>query len=389
MPQHDTAALIVAAGRGSRFGQPLPKQYAVLAGEPVLRRTIRAFADHPGVDRILVVIHPDDLGLFEQARGDLATLPPAMGGATRQASVLNGLSALAADPPDCVLIHDAARPLVTPEIIQRSIDALAEHSGAIAAVPVHDTLKRAKSDLAIDKTVSREGLWRAQTPQAFRFGDILNAHRAATDTALTDDAAVAEQAGMDVTLVEGAEDNLKVTTEQDLARAQRLLTDVLPSLVRVGNGFDVHRFSAGGDHVMLCGIPIPHDQGLAGHSDADVALHALVDAVLGAIAAGDIGTHFPPSDARWAGAASSVFVEHARTLVADAGGAIESVDLTLICERPRVGPHRDAMRTNVADLLQIPIERVSVKATTTEGLGFTGRREGIAAQASACVRMPA
>ncbi len=389
MPDPTTAALIVAAGRGSRFGQSIPKQYAMLAGEPVLRHTARAFVDHPRVDVVQVVIHPDDIALYEQATAGSALEQPVSGGATRQASVLNGLTALEHSRPEHGVIHDAARPLGPPEIISRALDALSATSGAIAAVPLNDTLKQAASDDAarIRRTVPRDGLWRAQTPQAFRFNDILMAHRAAANETLTDDAAVAEHSGLSVALIEGAEDNFKVTTNQDLRRAERIIHAKQTSSVRIGAGFDVHRFAPDGDHVMLCGVAIPHGKGLAGHSDADVGLHALVDALLGAIAAGDIGDHFPPSDARWAGAASSVFLEHARDLVAKAKGAIENVDLTLICERPRIGPHREVMRERIADLLAIPVARVSVKATTTEGLGFTGRGEGIAAQAMASVRM--
>ncbi len=367
----------------------MPKQYAMLGGEPVLRRTLRAFVEHPRIDRVTVVIHPDDRGLYENAAADFKILPPVSGGATRRVSVLNGLSALEDDPPGRVLIHDAARPLVSPDIILRSLDALDRCAGAVAAVPVHDTLKQSDEAGSIRRTVPRTGLWRAQTPQAFHYDEILKAHRATNDDTLTDDAAVAERAGLTVALVEGAEENLKVTTEQDLARAEMLLRTAPSGTIRIGSGYDVHRFSANGDHVTLCGIAIPHEKGLAGHSDADVGLHALVDALLGAIAAGDIGTHFPPSDQRWAGADSRIFVEHARDLVAEAGGMIENVDVTLICERPRVGPHRQAMCTMISELLAIPANRVSVKATTTEGLGFSGRREGIAAQAIASVRIPA
>jgi 2-C-methyl-D-erythritol 4-phosphate cytidylyltransferase/2-C-methyl-D-erythritol 2,4-cyclodiphosphate synthase len=375
-----TAALIVAAGRGSRFGQTVPKQYAALAGEPVLRHTIRAFRDHPGIDVVQAVIHPDDTALYEQAVGDMALNPPVAGGDTRQASVLNGLTALAPLRPDNVLIHDAARPLVSADLIGRTIDALSNAAGAIAAVPVHDPA-------TIAHTVPRDRLWRAQTPQGFRFNDIIAAHRDAAGQTLTDDAAVAERAGLSVALVEGSEDNFKVTTSQDLVRAERLMQASRPAMQRVGTGFDVHRFATDGDHVMLCGVAVPHERGLAGHSDADVGLHALVDALLGAIAAGDIGDHFPPSDARWAGAESSLFVEHARDLVDQANGVIENVDLTLICQTPRVGPYREAMRARVAELLAVPMSAVSVKATTTEGLGFTGRSEGIAAQAVASVRI--
>jgi 2-C-methyl-D-erythritol 4-phosphate cytidylyltransferase/2-C-methyl-D-erythritol 2,4-cyclodiphosphate synthase len=310
---------------------------------------------------------------------------PVIGGAERQDSVLAGLEALAADPPDLVLIHDAARPLVDAATISRVIDALAEAPGALAASPVTDTLKRGR-DGTVDTTVDRAGLWRARTPQGFRYPDILAAHRAARGQKLTDDAAVAEAAGLRVQLVTSNPDNIKVTMPEDLARAERILLADLAD-VRMATGYDVHRFAAG-DHVNLCGIRVPHDAALEGHSDADVALHALTDAVLGAIGAGDIGQHFPPTDARWKGAASDQFLRHALSLVRERGGVVAHLDVTVICERPKIGPHREAMRARVAEIAGLPVERVSVKATTTEGLGFTGRREGIAAQAAATVRLP-
>jgi 2-C-methyl-D-erythritol 4-phosphate cytidylyltransferase/2-C-methyl-D-erythritol 2,4-cyclodiphosphate synthase len=372
-----TFALIVAAGRGHRLGGAVPKQFLPLAGEPMLRRTAGVFVDHPEVAGVVVVIHPDDRELYDAATGGLSLLEPIAGGTERQDSVRNGLEALAAHAPDRVLIHDAARPLVATEDISGCIAALNQNDGAILAVPVRDTLKRGNEHIA--ETVGREGLWRAQTPQAFRFPAILAAHRAAAGKALTDDAAVAEHAGLSVALVTGKEDNLKVTTAEDAALAERLLART-GGETRIGSGFDVHRF-ADGDHVMLCGVRVPHDRALAGHSDADVALHALVDAILGALGAGDIGEHFPPSDEQWRGADSSLFVSHACKLVNDAGACVANVDLTLICERPRLGPHKLAMRERLAALLDIPVERIGLKATTTEGLGFTGRGEGIAAQA--------
>ena len=372
-----TFALIVAAGRGHRLGGAVPKQFLPLAGEPMLRRTARVFADHPEVEGIAVVIHPDDRELYDAATQGLTLLDPIAGGAERQDSVRNGLDALATLAPDHVLIHDAARPFVAADDISVCIAALGESDGAILAVPVRDTLKRGNKHIA--DTVVRDGLWRAQTPQAFRYGAILAAHRAAAGEALTDDAAVAEQAGLSVALVPGREDNLKVTTPEDVALAERLLAPTSGE-TRIGSGFDVHRFMAG-DHVMLCGVKVPHDRALAGHSDADVALHALVDAILGALGAGDIGEHFPPSDERWCGADSSLFVAHACQLVADAGACIANIDLTLICEAPRLGPHKPAMRERLATLLDLPAARIGLKATTTEGLGFTGRGEGIAAQA--------
>lgn len=382
-------ALIVAAGRGLRFGGDLPKQYLHLAGQPILRRTVEAFLRHPAVTGVRVVIDPAFRDLYDKAVEGLDLPPPIAGGPTRQDSVLNGLEAMAGHPPDLVLIHDAARPLVDAQAISDVIAALETGPAAIAATPLADTLKRgtvAGGSIVSAGTVDRTALWRALTPQGFRFADILPAHRRAAGLNLTDDAAVAEEAGLTVTLVPCDQDNLKVTNQDDLARAEKLFLARLGD-VRTGTGFDVHKF-APGDQVWLCGVSVPHDAGLDGHSDADVALHALTDAILGAISAGDIGLHFPPSDPRWKGADSARFLRHAADLVAEKGGVIAHVDITIICERPKIGPHRDAMVARVADILGLSPARVSVKATTTEGLGFTGRREGIAAQAAATVRLP-
>ena len=377
----DAVALIVAAGRGHRAGGGIPKQYRILAGQSVLRRSCLAFLGQPGIAAVRVVIHPDDRILYDAAVAGLDLPEPIAGGATRQDSCRNGLEMLAASPPDRVLIHDAARPLVGPETIRRVLAALDKSPGAVAGVPVNDTLKRADASGAVAGTVDRAGLWRAQTPQGFRFADILNAHRQCAGLAMTDDAAVAEAADLPVALVQGDEDNMKITNEEDFARASRLLGG--PDL-RVGNGFDVHRFEPG-DHVMLCGVRVPHDRRLQGHSDADVGLHALTDAILGAIGDGDIGSHFPPTDARWRGADSAAFLRHAVSLVTARGGDIRHLDVTVICERPKVSPYREAMRARIAEIAGVGIDRVSVKATTTEGLGFTGRGEGIAAQATATV----
>ena len=398
-----TVALVVAAGRGSRFGTGLPKQYAALGGRPLLGHSLEAFARHPRIDRVKAVIHPDDRALYERAAAGLDLLEPAAGGATRQDSVRRGLESLESLAPAAVLIHDGARPFVDAAVIDRVLDALASAPGAIAALPVTDTLKRSETGKRgqaghIAATLERAGLWHAQTPQGFRFAEILAAHRAiihgaahgavhgaAAGPELTDDAAVAERAGLAVALVEGTPHNIKVTTRDDLLRAERWLAGAYET--RVGQGFDVHRF-APGDHVMLCGLRVPHEAGLKGHSDADVGLHALTDAILGALGAGDIGVHFPPSDARWKDADSAVFLTHARDLVATRGGRIAHVDVTLVCERPRIGARRVAMVARLAELLGIEAERVSVKATTTEGLGFTGRGEGIAAQATATLSLP-
>jgi 2-C-methyl-D-erythritol 4-phosphate cytidylyltransferase/2-C-methyl-D-erythritol 2,4-cyclodiphosphate synthase len=377
-------ALVVAAGRGRRFGGEVPKQYLDLCGRMVLRHTLAAFAANPQISAVRAIIHPDDRALYDEAAHGLGLLDPVPGGAERQDSVRLGLESLQDLAPDYVLIHDGARPFIEAGTIGRVIAALSTHAGAIPAIAVADTLKRGEAGI-ITGTVDRAHLWRAQTPQGFRYADILKAHQAASGEALTDDAAVLERAGLQVALVAGAEDNVKITTAQDLERARR--GSDRPGEVRSGSGYDVHRF-APGDGVWLCGVKVPHDAALEGHSDADVALHALTDALLGAIAAGDIGHHFPPSDARWKGAASHLFLAHAAALAEALGGRIVNVDVTIICERPKVGPHRPAMQARLAEILGIAQGRVSVKATTTEGLGFTGRREGIAAQAVANVWLP-
>jgi len=377
-------ALIVAAGRGARFGGSLPKQYRRLGGFPVLRHSAQTFARHPDIAHVRVVIHGDDRVLHDEAVDGLGIGAPVEGGATRQESVRLGLESLEAFAPETVLIHDAARPFIDADTIARTVGSLAQSDGALVAVPVVDTLKRA-ADGRVADTVDRVGLWRAQTPQGFRYPAILAAHRAAAGRELTDDAAVAEAAGIGIALVEGSEANFKITTEDDLARAERQLA--ASGTIRVGSGFDVHAF-APGDHVWLAGIKIPHGQGLLGHSDADVGLHSITDALLGAIGNGDIGSHFPNTDPRWEGAASDRFLAHAGQLVAERGGAILHVDLTLICEAPKIRPHHGAMVARIAEILSLPKSSVSVKATTTEGLGFTGRGEGIAGQAVATVRLP-
>lgn len=374
-------ALIVAAGRGSRAGPGAPKQYRQLAGEPVLRRTLTAFATHPGISSVLAVIHEDDRDAYEDAAAGLPKLmSPCPGGATRQASVKAGLEALAGMAPEHVLIHDGARPLVPARLITDCIATLADHAGALAAIALTDTIRRTTGKGCAGETVDRSGLWRAQTPQAFHFSAILDAHRRASGKDYTDDVAVACAAGIEVAMVEGDEDNIKITSAEDLKRAERIL--MRGGDTRTGTGFDVHRFGPG-DHVWLCGVKVPHEFGLVGHSDADAGLHAVTDAILGAIGAGDIGQHFPPSDPKWKGASSDIFLAHAAKLAKEQGAAISNVDLTLICERPKIGPHVSAMRQRIADILALDLARVSVKATTTEGLGFTGRGEGIAAQALA------
>ncbi|OHC74310.1 MAG: bifunctional 2-C-methyl-D-erythritol 4-phosphate cytidylyltransferase/2-C-methyl-D-erythritol 2,4-cyclodiphosphate synthase [Rhodospirillales bacterium RIFCSPLOWO2_02_FULL_58_16] len=377
-------AIVVGAGRGHRFGGATPKQYLPLAGAPVVRRALRSFLDHPGVDSVLPVIHPDDRELFAAAASGLEVMAPVSGGATRRESVLLGLESLAFMTPDRVLIHDAARPFVGEEVISGVLKALERYDGAIPALPVSDTLKRAGKGDLISETVDRSGLWRAQTPQGFRFKEIIKAHRAAEGAEFTDDAAVAENFGLTVALVMGSEDNMKITTGDDLLRAERQLG---AGESRCGMGLDAHRFKDG-DHVMLCGVRIPFASGLEGHSDADVGLHALTDALLGAVGAGDIGDHFPPNDPQWRGAASEIFLKRAGDIAKERGAVITNMDITLICEKPKIGPHRAAMVGRIAGILGMAEERISVKATTTERMGFTGRGEGIAAQAIATVNFP-
>jgi 2-C-methyl-D-erythritol 4-phosphate cytidylyltransferase / 2-C-methyl-D-erythritol 2,4-cyclodiphosphate synthase len=378
-------ALVVAAGRGTRLGAPRPKQYLPLGGEPLLRYALRALASHPRIKAVRAVIHADDRAHYDEAARGLDLLPPVLGGAQRQDSARLGLESLLEIAPDVVAIHDGARPFVDGALVDRVLDAVERTPGAIPALAVVDTVKRGR-DGCIVETVERSQLWRAQTPQAFRFRPILAAHLAARGLELSDDAAVAERAGLAVSLVMGSEANLKVTTSEDLARAEHALLARLAD-VRVGQGFDVHPLGPG-DHVWLCGIKVPHERALIGHSDADVGLHAVTDAILGALGAGDIGQHFPPSDPTWRGAPSDRFLRRAAELVAERGGRIAHVDVTLICERPKVSPHRQAMIARIAEILGLAPDRVSVKATTTEKLGFTGREEGIAAQAVATIRLP-
>ena len=378
-------ALVVAAGQGSRFGALLPKQYLPLGGANILRHAVAAFVEHPRVANVLVAIRPEDRALFDSSVSGLAVMPPIIGGATRQDSVRLGLEALVAFRPHRVLIHDGARPFPDHQLVDRVIDALDKAVAAIPCLPLRDTIKRAEGG-TIRETIDRSALWRAQTPQGFHFDAILAAHRATIGRELTDDAAVAEAAGLTPAIVAGSEDNLKVTTQEDLAAAERLIA-ARQGDIRIGQGFDVHPFVSG-DHLWICGVRVPHGMSLAGHSDADVGLHALTDAVLGAIGAGDIGVHFPPSDLRWRGAASDQFLRHAADLVRARAGAVAAVDVTIICERPKIAPYRAAMVERIAAVLGITPDRVSVKATTTEKLGFTGRAEGIAAQAVATVRLP-
>ena len=377
-----SVALIVAAGRGHRFGGEMPKQYTQLDGAPVLRHTVMAFLSQPKIDHVRVVIHPDDMGLYEAATEGLGLKTPIFGGEERQDSVRLGLQQIADDAPDFVLIHDGARPYISADVISRVLDALGSAAGAIPTLPLTDTIKRV-IDGKIVATEDRFELWRAQTPQGFRYSDILNAHLKLTGQSLTDDAAICEAVGLTVVRVDGDDKNVKITTLSDIQASDN---GEIFKETRSGIGFDVHRF-ADGDHVVLCGVKIAHTHSLEGHSDADVALHALTDALLGAVGEDDIGRFFPPSDEQWRGVASDQFVSHAVKLIDSKGGRIVNVDITMMCEAPKVGPYRLLMRERVATILKISPSRVNVKATTTEKLGFTGRGEGIAAQAIANVEI--
>jgi 2-C-methyl-D-erythritol 4-phosphate cytidylyltransferase/2-C-methyl-D-erythritol 2,4-cyclodiphosphate synthase len=383
-------AIVVAGGRGERAGGDMPKQYRDLAGEPMIRPTLRAFLNHAQVALVQPVIHRDDENLYRAATADLTKLaPPVGGGATRQASVRAGLEALAARAPDLVLIHDAARPFLTGALIDRAIGAGMATGAAVPGLAIADTVKAIDADFRVAETLDRSRLRIVQTPQVFAFDLILKAHRRAAEAGLenfTDDAALAEWAGHRVSVFEGETGNVKVTANEDFARAQIAHLASL-SDIRTGNGFDVHAF-ADGDHVMLGGIRIAHTRGVTGHSDADVALHALVDAILGALADGDIGLHFPPSDPQWKGASSDRFLAFASERVRARRGMIAHLDVTIVCEAPKISPHRDAMRARIASIAGIPVARVAVKATTSEKLGFTGRGEGIVAMATATLRLP-
>lgn len=379
-----TVALVVAAGSGSRAGDQIPKQFRKLAGKALLVHA-QEHLRHPSLDELRVVIGAGQEAIYAEALGTAALPAPVTGGATRQQSVRNGLEAIAASGgADAVLIHDAARPFLPGAVVDRLLGALADHQGAVPVLPVVDSL--AEAGEALGNSVPREALVRVQTPQAFYFGAILAAHRSwqGADNA-TDDAQVARANGMRVATVAGDPMLEKLTYDSDFRQAEERLQARL--VTRTGLGFDVHALAAG-EKLWLGGLLIPHDKGLKGHSDADVALHALTDALLGAVGAGDIGSHFPPSDPQWRGAASSRFLEHARALVEARNGRIDHVDLTIICEAPKIGPYRDGMRDRIARLLKLPTARVSIKATTTERLGFTGRGEGIAAQAVATIRLP-
>jgi 2-C-methyl-D-erythritol 4-phosphate cytidylyltransferase/2-C-methyl-D-erythritol 2,4-cyclodiphosphate synthase len=376
-----TTALIVAAGSGERLGGALPKQYRPLGGKPMLRHAVEALICHPRIDAVRVVIGEGQENYARAALDGLDVGQPILGGATRSDSVRNGLKVLG---DGIVLVHDAARPFCPPTVVDRLLDALDSHDGAVPALPIADTL--AMGGKLLSGMVDRDRMLRVQTPQAFHVEDLNYAFSEVTLHAPTDESSVMVEAGLRVATVEGDAMLDKLTTPADWDRAEAMLAARL--VARTGMGFDVHAF-AGDGPLMMGGIVIPHDRGLAGHSDADVVLHAITDAILGAAALGDIGDHFPPSDSRWKGAASDQFLIHAAQLVRERGGLIDHVDVTVICEAPKIGPHRAAMASRIAEILAIPVRSMSIKATTTERLGFTGRGEGIAAQALATIRMEA
>lgn len=384
------ACLVVAAGSGSRFGGDVPKQYLPLWGKPVLRWSLDKIQAFSRITHVCVAISQENVPLYHAATAGLDLLPPVIGGATRQETVRLGLEALALEKPksDYVLIHDAARPCFSPALLEKLCLEVQKSTAVIPGLPVTDTIRRMQHNKS--KTENRDGLHTIQTPQAFHFETILDLHRKYKDIEATDDAALCEHENILPRLIAGERDNIKITHAHDLPLAESILAQGCPDL-RTGYGYDVHRLipsSRPSDKLMLCGVAVPHTHMLEGHSDADVALHALTDALLGAICAGDIGQHFSPQDPRWKNADSAAFLSHAADLIQRQGGLITHTDITIICEEPKIGPHREKMRSRIAKILSLPQERVSVKATTTEGLGFTGRKEGIAAQAIATVRLP-
>jgi 2-C-methyl-D-erythritol 4-phosphate cytidylyltransferase/2-C-methyl-D-erythritol 2,4-cyclodiphosphate synthase len=384
------AAVIVAAGRGTRTGLAYPKQYRTLNGAPIVRDSLRAFAAHPQIDLVQPVIHADDADRFAAATEGLALAAPVSGAATRQGSVRAGLEALEARAPRIVLVHDAARPFVSDALVSRAIAAANAHGAAIPALPVTDTVKLVDAQGIVTATLDRSHLRTVQTPQAFAFPALLDAHRRAAAAGredFSDDAALAEWAGLKVAVFDGERGNVKMTTADDFTRAEAEFAAAL-SDIRTGIGYDIHAFAEGGDHIWLGGVRIPHTRKLSGHSDADVALHALVDAILGALADGDIGVHFPPTDETWRGASSDTFLAFAVERVKARGGLVSHLDVAIVCEAPKINPHRDAMRARIAEIAGISIDRVGVKATTNEKLGAIGNGEGIAAYATATIRLP-
>jgi 2-C-methyl-D-erythritol 4-phosphate cytidylyltransferase/2-C-methyl-D-erythritol 2,4-cyclodiphosphate synthase len=386
------AAVIVAGGSGLRVGGERPKQYQLIGGKPMLWWTLNCFAAHPGVRYVQAVIGENHYDLYQEAISGLDILPPVIGGSTRQESCRAGLEALSGVHPSKVLIHDAARPFASQDLISHVIAWLDRCAAILPGMPVAETLKRAPGG-KVKETIDRTGVWTAQTPQGFHYDAIVNAHRAAVvggvDT-LTDDAAVAEFAGIEITMIPGRTENRKLTTAEDMREADRFLTERARNScndIRTGQGFDIHHFEPG-DSVTLCGVAVPHDRKLSGHSDADVAIHALTDAILGAIGEGDIGTHFPPSDLQWKGAASTIFLAKAVALLAAKDGIIANVDITILAEAPKISPHLNRMKEALAPVLGLAQDRIAIKATTLEKMGALGRREGIAAMAIATVRLP-
>jgi 2-C-methyl-D-erythritol 4-phosphate cytidylyltransferase/2-C-methyl-D-erythritol 2,4-cyclodiphosphate synthase len=384
------AAVVVAAGRGTRTGLDYPKQYKVVGGSPMVRESLRVFTSHPEVDLVLPVIHPDDAARFAAAVEGLTLAEPISGAATRQGSVHAGLEALTRQAPEIVLVHDAARPFTSAALVSRAVAAAAKSGAAVPGVPVTDTVKLIDEAFGVAATLNRAALRTVQTPQAFAYPALLDAHRRAAAAGredFPDDAALVEWAGFKVTVFEGERSNMKMTTPEDFVRidrdAQMALADI-----RTGIGYDIHAFDTGGDHVWLGGVEIPHERKLSGHSDADVALHALTDAILGALADGDIGVHFPPSDEKWRGASSDKFLKFAVDRVKARGGMVSHLDVAIVCEAPKINPRRDEMRARIAEIAGVSIDRVGVKATTNEKLGALGRAEGIAAYATATIRLP-
>jgi 2-C-methyl-D-erythritol 4-phosphate cytidylyltransferase/2-C-methyl-D-erythritol 2,4-cyclodiphosphate synthase len=384
------AAVVVAAGRGTRTGLDYPKQYKVVGGSPMVRESLRVFTSHPEVDLVLPVIHPDDAARFAAAVEGLTLAEPISGAATRQGSVHVGLEALTRQAPEIVLVHDAARPFTSAALVSRAVAAAAKSGAAVPGVPVTDTVKLIDEAFGVAATLNRAALRTVQTPQAFAYPALLDAHRRAAAAGredFPDDAALVEWAGFKVTVFEGERGNMKMTTPEDFVRidrdAQMALADI-----RTGIGYDIHAFDTGGDHVWLGGVEIPHERKLSGHSDADVALHALTDAILGALADGDIGVHFPPSDEKWRGASSDKFLKFAVDRVKARGGMVSHLDVAIVCEAPKINPRRDEMRARIAEIAGISVDRVGMKATTNEKLGALGRAEGIAAYATATIRLP-
>lgn len=381
--KHKTTALIVAAGRGKRLGSSIPKQYLKLGKKSVLRHSIDTFLAHEDIENVLVVINPDDEKLYKEATKGLKLSKPVYGGKTRQESVCLGLEAIGS--PGNVLIHDAARPFVSGKIISDVIKNLANNDSVVPVIHARDTIKNVEEG-KISGTADRKRFAFAQTPQGFHFKTILKAHNDAKGKEFSDDALLVEQSGGKVSTVEGSIGNFKITTEEDFTMAKKIIAG--ESETRIGMGFDVHKFIDGGSGIIICGVPVPYSRRLEGHSDADVGLHAIADALLGAIGQGDIGLHFPPDDDKWKNADSAVFISHILELLKKKGGQIINIDATIICEEPKIGPYREAMKKNVAEIAKINESRVNIKATTTEGLGFLGRKEGIAAQSVVTVSMP-